>query len=135
VVAERLDAEEGAALLADGAPLRADIALAPRRGSVVALAPGFAAAVGARWLLVSARELPARRRRAIADAWRLPPDRVYATAREGALAVELRAGLPPRVLRFSDGWAGDRMEGRMGGGGPPDASPGPPPLGYHPEAR
>lgn len=126
LIAERLDTEEGAALLAGAAPLRADIALAPRRGSVAALAPGFTAAVGARWLLVSARELPARRRSAIAAAWRVPEGRVYATAREGALAVELRAGLPPRVLRYSagsDGW------------GPADASPGQPPLGYHPGAR
>ena len=127
LVAERLDAEEGAALLAGAAPLRADVALAPRRGSVAALAPGFTAAVGARWLLVSARGLPAHRRSAIAAAWRVPADRVYATAREGALAVELRAGLPPRVLRYGDG--------PSDGWGPADASPGQPPLGYHPEAR
>jgi competence protein ComEC len=127
LIAERLDAQEGAALLASAAPLRADLALAPRRGSLVALAPGFTAAVGARWLLISAREVPARRRSAIAAAWHLPTERVHATAREGALAVELRAGLPPRVLRYrsglTDGW------------GPVDASPGPPPLGYHPRAR
>ena len=131
LVTERLDAEEGAALLADGASLRADIALAPRRGSVAALAPGFTAAVGAGWLLVSARELPPRRRSAIAEAWRLPPARVYATARQGALAVELRAGLPPRVLRYADG----RGDGRAGGWGSADASPALPPLGYHPKAR
>ncbi len=77
--------------------------------------------------MVSAREVPAHRRSAIAAAWRLPTERVHATAREGALAVELRAGLPPRVLRYRDGLTD--------GWGPADASPGPPPLGYHPGAR
>jgi hypothetical protein len=135
LIAERLDGEEGAALLASAAPLRADIAVAPRRGSVAALAPGFTAAVGARWLLVSTRELPAHRRRTIAAAWRLPAERVYATARAGALAVDLRAGLPPRVLRHADGRMDGLAEDGVGGDAPADASPGPSALGYHPEAR
>ena len=104
IIAERLDAEEGASMLATGAPLRADVALAPRRGSLAALAPGFTAAVGARWLLVSAREFPARRRAAVAAAWRLPIAQVHATARQGALSVQLRSGLPPRVLRYRGAW-------------------------------
>lgn len=104
LIVERVDADEGASMIASGAPLRADIALAPRRGSQAALAPGFTAAVGARWLLVSSREFPARRRAAVAAAWRLPAARVYATAGQGALALQLRAGLPPRVLRYRGAW-------------------------------
>lgn len=130
LVAERLDAEEGAALLAAGVPLRADIALAPRRGSLGALAPGFTAAVGARWLLVSVREWPERRRAAVAAAWRLPPTQVHATARRGALALQLRPGLPPRVLRYTGAWRTvDRGAGRGADGSPAGA-----PLGYDSKA-
>lgn len=136
LLAERLSAEEGASLLDASAVLRADIALAPRRGSVAALAPGFTAAVGARWLLVSAREMPAGRRATVAGAWRLPPQRVHVTAERGALAVQLRAGLPPRVLRYDGGWRpADGAEVPRSGGAGTEASPGIAPLGYHPKAR
>ncbi len=104
LVAERLDAFEGAALLAAGAPLAADVVIAPRRGSPAALAPGLVRAVGARWVLVAARAVPPKKRATLAQRWGVPPSRVYATAGQGALAVHLRPGAPPRVLRHTGGW-------------------------------
>ena len=126
LVAERLDAEEGAALLAAGAPLRADIASAPRRGSLAALAPGFTAAVGARWLLVSAREMTPRRRAAVAAAWRIPEGRLYATAGQGAIALRLSPGLPPRLLRHSGRWEAASGSQARAGGAPAAGAP----VGY-----
>jgi competence protein ComEC len=104
LVAERLDAAEGAALMAADAPLAADVVIAPRRGSLAALAPDFTRAVGARWVLVAAREVPVKKRTALAQAWGVPPSRVLVTAGQGALALQLRPGLPPRVLRHSGAW-------------------------------
>jgi beta-lactamase superfamily II metal-dependent hydrolase len=117
LVGERLDAEEGAALLAAGAVLAAEIVIAPRRGSPAAIAPGFAQSVGAGWVLVAAREITAAKRALVAQTWRVPEARIYATAGQGALALQLQPGLPPRLLRHSGGWRAE----------PPPGSP----LGYH----
>ena len=117
LVGERLDAEEGAALLAAGAVLAAEVVIAPRRGSPAAIAPGFAQSVGAGWVLVAAREITAAKRALVAQTWRVPEARIYATAGQGALALQLQPGLPPRLLRHSGGWRAE----------PPPGSP----LGYH----
>lgn len=103
-VAERLDAEEGAALLDGGAALRADVVVVPRRGSTAALAPGLTAAIGARWVLVAAREVSPAKRAALARAWGVPAAHVHATAGQGALGLQLRPGLPPRLLRHAGAW-------------------------------
>jgi competence protein ComEC len=103
LLAERLDATEATALLqrepasARERPIRADIALAPRRGSSAALVPGFAAAVAARDVLVSSRSLEPAKRQRIAALWGVSPERVRGTAAEGALVVRLRGGVPALI--------------------------------------
>ncbi|MCX7050389.1 MAG: ComEC/Rec2 family competence protein [Proteobacteria bacterium] len=112
LIAERVDAEEGAALLAAGATLAAEVVVAPRRGSPAAIAPGFTQSV------VAAREITPAKRALVAQTWRVPEARVHATAGRGALALQLQPGLPPRLLRHAGGWMAE----------PPPGSP----LGYHP---
>jgi len=103
LVAERLDAEEGAALLrrdavqAQSGPIRAEIVLAPRRGSPSVGAPGLATAVAARDVLVSSRSLDATRRGRIAALWGVGPGRVWGTAGEGAISLRLRGGVPSLI--------------------------------------
>lgn len=104
LVAERLQAEEAAALLSSGAALRADIVVAPRRGSPSAIVPGFARAVGARQVLVATRALTPGARVALGARWAVPPQRVHATAGLGALALRLRPGEPPVLSRHAGRW-------------------------------
>jgi competence protein ComEC len=104
LVAERLDAAEGAALMSSGAPLGADVVVAPRRGSPAALAPGFTGVVGARRVLVAARAVSARRQATLAARWDVPPQSVHVTAGQGALSVRLRPGMPPEVSRHVGRW-------------------------------
>ena len=107
LLAERLDAAEGAALLRRDAaqagqwPIRAEIALAPRRGSPGALGPGFTAAVAARDVLVSSRSLDATRRDRIAALWGVPPERLRGTAGEGAIELRLRGGVPTLIEAYA----------------------------------
>jgi len=72
--------------------LRADVVVAPRRGSPVAAAPAFVGAIGAEHVLVANREMPDARRALLARTWRVPHDRVVGTARDGALRVSPTAG-------------------------------------------
>jgi competence protein ComEC len=107
LLAERLDAAEGAALLRRDAaqagqwPIRAEIALAPRRGSPGALGPGFTAAVAARDVLVSSRSLDATRRDRIAALWGVPVERLRGTAGEGAIELRLRGGVPTLIEAYA----------------------------------
>jgi len=103
LLAERLDAAEGAALLQRDStaarewPIRAEIVLAPRRGSPAALAPGFAAAVAARDVLVSSHSLEPARRQRLAALWGVSPERLRGTAVDGAIEVRLRGGVPSLI--------------------------------------
>jgi competence protein ComEC len=103
LLAERLDAAEATALLqrdadeADKRPIRAEIALAPRRGSPTALVPRFAAAVAARDVLVSSRSLEPAKRQRIAALWDVSAERVRGTAAEGPIVVRLRGGVPALI--------------------------------------
>ena len=83
--------------------LRAEVVLAPRRGSPAAITPAFVAAVGAREVLVARRNLDDPQRRRIAPLWRVADGRVRATGRDGALVVGQRqAGGEAEVVRLVD---------------------------------
>jgi competence protein ComEC len=83
--------------------LRADVVVAPRRGSPAAVTAAFVRAVEPRHVLVASRQLDDARRRRIASEWRLPPARVSGTARDGALLVGQRQrDGAAEILRFVD---------------------------------
>ncbi len=67
--------------------LRAEVVVAPRRGSPASAAPAFVGAIGAESVLVANREMSDTRRALLASTWRVPRDRVHVTARDGALRV------------------------------------------------
>lgn len=105
LVPAQVDRAEALALAADGPAtrLRADVVLAPRRGSLAPLAAEWVAAVAPRHVLVASRELPAARRARLATAWGLAPGRLHATASDGALRLEVRRRpAPPAIERYVD---------------------------------
>ena len=117
--------------------LRAEVVVAPRRGSTAALTPAFVAAVGARHVLVARRNLDDSRRRRIAQLWRVADGRVRATGRDGALVVgERQPGGEADVVRLVDRQprvdlaAAARLRVQPGGPGGKEC-PGAGPLRYH----
>jgi beta-lactamase superfamily II metal-dependent hydrolase len=98
LMAERLD-RPAAQQLVEHAPdwLRAEVVIAPRRGSLRALDRHFAQATGAQTILVSARVFDAGMAEAVARAWGVARSQVYATATEGALTLRMRRDEPVRV--------------------------------------
>lgn len=95
LLAERLD-RAAAQGLARQSPewLRADVVLAPRRGSPRLIDAGFRRATDPRHVLVSSRLWSPSTAQAAAAAWGLRPSRMHSTATAGALHIELAAGAP-----------------------------------------
>jgi competence protein ComEC len=93
----RIDAREAAELAAGRTALRADVLLAPRRGSPAAVLPAFAARVEPRYVIVASREFGAARRAALALLWHVPEAAILATAHSGALQVRAGGGRPLEV--------------------------------------
>jgi competence protein ComEC len=105
LVPAQVDRAEATLLAARAATeaLRADVVVAPRRGSPAAVTPAFVRAVGAGEVLVASREPGDARRRAVARQWQLPAQRVWGTARDGALVVGQRqADGALEISRFVD---------------------------------
>ena len=105
LVPAQVDRVEATLLAARAArqALRAEVVVAPRRGSPAAITPAFVAAVQPQHVLVASRGLDDARRRRIARLWRVAEGRVEATGRHGALVVSQRqAGGVTEVARLVD---------------------------------
>lgn len=80
----------------------ATVVLVPRRGSLEAIDPRWVTRLDAREVVVSAGDFSARREQRVVETWRIAPERVRATARDGALSWHLRTGAPPQLVRHAD---------------------------------
>jgi len=106
LIPERIDAQESATLAAraraGGLALGTTLVVAPRRGSVRAVETDFVTAAAPQWVLVTGRDASSVRQRQVAARWQIDPQRVVPLARDGAVSLQLRAGLPPRWRAYSD---------------------------------
>lgn len=79
-----------------------EVVLVPRRGAAAAVDPAWIERLDARQIIVSAAEFDAKREGRVQALWRVGPEQIHATARDGALSVVLRARLPAQVFRQSE---------------------------------
>lgn len=79
-----------------------EVVLVPRRGAAAAVDPAWIERLDARQIIVSAAEFDAKREGRVRALWRVGPEQIHATARDGALSVVLRARLPAQVFRQSE---------------------------------
>lgn len=76
-----------------------EVVLVPRRGAVSAVDPQWVDRLDAREIIVSAARFDAARERRVRTSWRVGPERVHATARDGAISVLMRARRPVELVR------------------------------------